>query len=161
MRMFSGALAVPFLVLGACKDTSCDADVPPEITLGQGASSAFEPFEDGQDIALTIAPQGGMGISVRALTRGVTTDNLIDLQLITEIDGEQTGFFETNGILPCQEDGYGLLWGQVVGFNPEEFPDVDALLALDGEQVDVIVIATDEQDRTAEGRATVTLRVSR
>ncbi len=161
MRLFSGVLLTSSLLFAACKRTSCDADVEPEIVLGQGASSAFEPFEDGAEIALTIAPQGGMGVSVRALTRGLSTDELVDLELITEIDGEQTGFFATTAIFTCQDDGHGLLWGQVVGFNPDEFPDLDSLIALDGELVELVVVATDEQGRSAEGRATISLRVSR
>jgi hypothetical protein len=161
MRTLTAVLATTSLLFAACKQQSCDDDVPAELILGQGASSAFEPLEDGAEVALSIAPQGGMGVSVRALSRGLATDEVLDVQLITRIDGEQTGLFETNAILTCQEDGHGLLWGQVVGFDRDEFPDLDSLIALDGELVDLVVIATDSQDRTAEGSATITLRVAR
>ena len=155
------ALLLVSPLLTGCPGRACESDATPEIILGQGASSAFEPFADGQEVPLTFAPQGGMGISVRALTTGLSTEQDVELILSTEIGGEQTGLFETTGIFTCQEDGHGLLWGQVVGFDADLYPDIDDLLTLDGERVDVVITATDDRGRTAEGRATITLMVSR
>ncbi len=161
LRRSLALMALASVGLTGCPNKSCEDDADPEIILGQGASSAFLPFEDGEAVPLSVAPQGGMGINIRARTRGLTTEELVSLELLTEIDGEETGRFETTGIFTCQDDGFGLLWGQVVGFDPAEYPDVDALLELDGQLVDVVVIARDVDGTEVEGRATVTLEVAR
>ena len=158
-------LLIALLTLACTKEPSDDSD--PEasgcngggtksVTIGQGSGSAFYPIETGAGVGLDIAPQGGFGVSVRAETTGLKADDLVDVNLITEIAGEQTGEFLNEGVqLYCQESGHGLLWGVVVGFDPEVFATNDDLLELNGEEVDLILEITDSRSKTATGRITV------
>ncbi len=138
----------------ACGDSGAKS-----VTIGQGAGDAFYPLETGAGVGLDIAPQGGFGVSVRALTTGLKTNDLVDVNLITEIAGEQTGEFLNEGVqLYCQEDyGRGMLWGVVVGFDPDVFATNDDLLELNGEEVTLILEVTDSRGKTATGNVTVTI----
>ena len=53
----------------------------------------------------------------------------------------------------------GLLWGVVVGFDPEIYSSNDDLLSLDGEVVDLVVTATDTTGNSATGTTPVTINV--
>ncbi len=114
-------------------------------------------------VTLDVAPQGGYGVSIRAKTTGLVTEDLggtIDVLLETELDGTQAGSFLNQGTnLYCQADGTGLLWGVVVGFDSDIFPDPDALIALDGEEVTLIVGAEDAHGDNAQGEVVVIVEV--
>ncbi len=140
-------------------DAACDPTEPLSVTLGTGAASEFYPIQDGDPATLDVAPQGGFGVSIRAITTGLRTDDVVDVNLITEIDGANTGEFLSEGMkLYCQESGEGMVWGAVVGFDPQTFPSNDSLLAIDGESVDLVVEVTDADGDTATGRVTVTIQ---
>ena len=146
------------------KPSDTDDNVPCEgsdtvsVQLGTGASSDFYPLEPHDSVTLDAAPQGGFGVSIRALTTGLKADDVVDVLLKSEIGGAQTGEFLSEGVqLFCQEDGHGMVWGVVVGFDPDIFPDPDALLAIDGETADLIVEITDANNETASATVPVTI----
>ncbi|MCO4745851.1 MAG: hypothetical protein KC912_13740 [Proteobacteria bacterium] len=151
--------ALLFLLAGCLGEETCEPSGTPGLVLGQGAGSEFVPFTEGQGVSLDVAPQGGFGVSVRASTEGVLVGS-VDVLLDTEIDGENVGTFLSTGVpLYCQDDGTGLLWGVVVGFDSSVYSTNDDLLALNGQEVDLVVTATDEEGTAAVGRATVTIEV--
>lgn len=139
---------------------SCDGIGTPSVTIGTGAGADFYPLEDGDSVGLDVAPQGGFGVSVRALTTGLKSNDRVDANLITEIDGVQSGQFLNEGMqLYCQEDGTGLLWGVVVGFDGELFATNDDLLALNGQEAVLVIQITDADGETSEGRVTTQIEV--
>lgn len=138
----------------------CDPDASPSLIIGQGTGSEFTALEEGQSVGLDVAPQGGYGVSVRAKTTGLSTDGTVDVLLETAINDVESGSFVNEGTnLYCQEDGTGLLWGVVVGFDPDTFPTPDDLIALDGNEALLIVEATDEDGNIASGEVMVTIEV--
>ena len=166
---------LPVLLLTACPPAEEDkptADPDPEIScepedhdapglvIGTGQGGEFSPLEEGEPVTLDVAPQGGYGVSVRAKTSGLNTDDPVEVLLETELEGEESGSFINQGTnLYCQDDGTGLLWGVVVGFDQDVFPTPDALIALDGEEALLIVEATDVDGRSARGEVIVTIEV--
>lgn len=150
---------VLLLLTGCPGEEDCLSDEDPALVLGQGAGSEFSPFESGDGVTLDVAPQGGFGVSVRASTVGVLVGN-VDVLLEVELDGANVGSFLSRGVpLFCQEDGTGLLWGVVVGFDRNVYSSNDDLLALNDEVVDLVVTVTDQEGTSAEGRASVTIEV--
>jgi hypothetical protein len=140
----------------------CWADVPPEVAIGQGQGAEFSPLGTGATVGLDVAPQGGFGISVRLQTAGLLADDIVDVLLVTELDGEQSGSFLNEGsTLYCQEDGSGLLWGVVVGFDPDVFSSNDDLLALSGQTATLRVTVYDAEGREATGVVDVKIEVGR
>ena len=134
----------------------CDPETAPSLVIGQGAGSAFFVLEESAAVGLDVAPQGGFGVSVRASTSGLMADNVVDVLLEVEHDGENVGSFINEGTnLYCQDDGTGLLWGVVVGFDGDLYPSNDDLLSFDGERVVLVVAATDVEGDTAVGRVLV------
>ncbi len=141
-------------------EISCDPEAAPSLVIGQGQGSAFTPLVEGASVTLDVAPQGGYGVSIRAKTTGLLTDDAVDVLLETEIEGELSGSFVNQGTnLYCQDDNTGLLWGVVVGFDSASFPDPDALIALDGEQATLIVEATDVDGDSARAEVVVIIEV--
>jgi hypothetical protein len=131
-----------------------------KVTIGTGAGSEFYVIEDGDTVGLDVAPQGGFGVSVRAMTTGLKADDIVDVNLVTEIDGVQSGQFLSEGVqLYCQEDGTGLLWGVVVGFDADLFATNDDLLALNGQEAVLIVEITDANGETYGGQVTTIVEV--
>ena len=140
----------------------CLGSDDPSLTLGQGQGDAFEVIEEGSVVGLDVAPQGGFGVSVRARTTGLVADDLVDVLLVTKLDGELSGsFLNENTQLLCQDDGAGLLWGVVVGFDPDTFASNDDLLALNGQVATLVVTATDSEGDAAVGTVNVQLEVGR
>ena len=138
----------------------CAGEGDVSVVLGTGAGSEFTPIEDGDVAGLDVAPQGGFGVSVRARTTGLQADAAVAVLLDTEIDGQNVGSFLNEEVqLYCQEDGTGLLWGVVVGFDPSTYSSNDDLLALDGEIVDLVVTVTDGRGESGVGRNTVEIAV--
>lgn len=167
---------LPMLLLTACPsdpNKPDSGDEPPSpvscapddhdtlsLQIGTGQGSQFTPLEEGASVTLDVAPQGGYGVSVRAKTTGLNTDDAVDVLLETALNGEESGSFVNEGTnLYCQDDGTGLLWGVVVGFDPDTFPTTDDLLALDGEEALLIVEATDVDGRSARSELMVTVEV--
>ena len=59
----------------------------------------------------------------------------------------------------CQDDGTGLIWGVVVGVDPEIYDTNEDLLSLNGEAVELLVEATDSEGRQASGTVDVIITV--
>jgi len=138
----------------------CEGDGEPSVQLGIGAGSEFVPIENGMKVGLDVAPQGGFGVSVRAKTTGLRADASVSVLLEPYIEEELSGTFLNEAVqLYCQDDGSGLLWGVVVGFDEDTFPTTDALLELNGELVDLLVVVTDSNGTVGEGLATVEIEV--
>ncbi|MGB0638593.1 MAG: hypothetical protein ACPGTU_04625 [Myxococcota bacterium] len=140
---------------------SCDGGGTTSVEIGTGAGAEFNPLSDGDTVSLVVAPQGGFGVSVRAQTSGLKADDLVDVLLVTEIDGVQSGEYLNESVqLYCQEDsGNGLLWGVVVGFDPDTFASNDDLLALNGVAVDLVVTVYDANGGEETGRVTTIVEV--
>ncbi len=138
----------------------CAGEGSSSVVIGQGVGSDFYPFEGGETVGLSVAPQGGFGVEVRAATTGLTADDDVPVLLVTEIDGVEVGSFLNESVqLYCQDDGTGLLWGVVVGFDPAVYSTNDDLLSLEGQEVDLVVTITDDRGVEGVGRASVIISV--
>ena len=159
---------IPLVILVGCPgptdDTgdpvTCDEDEDATLTLGHGSGETFVPFVGDEVVGLDAAPQGGVGVTIRAKTTGLSTEEPIELQMDVYLDTDLAGSFTIESIvLYCQEDGTGLVWGAVVGFDPDEYSSNDDLLALNGQTGSLEVTATDQHGTTAVGTADVILQV--
>lgn len=129
----------------------------PTLTIGYGVAGDFIPYVDGEVVSMTTAPQGGFGVPIRASTDGLFcgTDSQpnapFSALLESRIDGEvSASFLNDTAVLYCQEDGTGLVWDLVVGFDSQEYNDVDALVSLHGQEVELYVVGTDYEGASAE-----------
>ncbi len=153
------------LIITACTGPAADTGADcgsgdPALVIGSGVGDVFTPYEDGAVVGLSVAPQGGFGVAVRASTTGLVTDDVVDVLLETRIDGALVGSFLNEQVtLYCQDDGSGLLWGVVVGFDPAVYATNDDLLALDGQEVELVVTAMDTAGAAATGTAAVIIDV--
>ena len=138
---------------------SCTSTADANLTIGYGVGEDFTAYDAEAVVGLSVAPQGGFGVAVRASTSGLAAGE-VSVLLETEIDGVPTGSFLNESVtLYCQDDGSGLLWGVVVGFDPDTYGSNDDLLSLDGEVVDLVVTATDTKGNSATGITPVTISV--
>mgnify|MGYP000480294305 CR=1 FL=1 len=131
------------------------------ILLGDGVGGAFAEFEDGQEVGLSVAPQGGFGVAVLVRTDGLaaSVDSKADVRLAVEMDGDLVGdFLLEDAALLCQDEG-GLISGVVVGFDPDVFSSNDDLVALDGEEVILDVTVTGANGDEANVRKPVVISV--
>ena len=142
-------------------DGPCAPHDAPTAAIGRGAGGAFLELADGEDVPLSVAPQGGFGVSVVIRTDGLRAE---DYSFVTatqrvmlgdELIGEFTLYQQP---LLCADDG-GRLAGVVVGFDPSRYGSNDALVALDGALVDLELDITDDEGGVAEARKPVTIRV--
>jgi len=122
----------------------------PTLTIGHGLAGDFIPYSEGEVVTLATAPQGGFGVPVRAQTTGLHcgTDDQpnapIQVWLDTYIDGEvSASFLNETAVIYCQDDGTGLVWDLVVGFDQEAYSTVDELISLHGQEVELWVEAID------------------
>jgi len=138
----------------------CAGEGASSVALGTGAGEEFIPFADGDVVGMVSAPQGGFGVDVRASTTGLVADDAVRVLLETVIDGEVNGSFLNESVqLYCQDDGSGLLWGVVVGFDSSKYKTNDDLLELDGQVVDLVVTVTDVVGNSESGVSTVEIAV--
>ncbi len=151
------------LLLAGCPPSPCATSDSPLVQLGSGVGGAFSAYEDGQNVTLDIAPQGGFGVTTVILTHGLNADEeeLADVQLDVEIDGVESGsFLAENNRLQCRSDGEGgQISGVVVGFDPEVYQSNDDLLSLNGQEVDLDVTVFDSQGNVANVLQRVTVVV--
>jgi hypothetical protein len=162
-------------LLGACTDKGndsgselCPLSGEPSLTIGYGVGDQFTAYETGAEVGLESAPQGGWGVGVRARTTGIaasagSTPHATSAVLLdTYLDGDLAGSFLNETVeVYCQDDGTGLIWGVVVGFDPVTFDTNEALLNLHGEEVELWVEATDAEGRVATGIVDVIITVGR
>lgn len=143
----------------------CQASEAPEVFLGRGVGGAFVPIQDGDELGLTAAPQGGFGVSVLVGTRGMQAgvDQVASATLTASSAAVETSSatFTLYAALECKTDGpdgaQGVIYGVVVGF-ASSLSNSD-LLAMNGQPADLVVEVTDSAGHTASVTQTVTLVV--
>lgn len=138
----------------------CSPSDAPVVVLGQGVGGAFEPFADGEEVPLAVAPQGGFGVAVVVQTEGLLAgdETTATVRLAVEIEGSSAGEFELEDPLLCQADGSGgRIFGQVVGLDPDVYSTNDDLVALHGQAAVLDVTITDEEGNVGEARQMVTI----
>ena len=170
------SILISFFVLQlACADKGndsgsalCPVTGEPSLTIGYGVGDQFTAYESGAEVGLESAPQGGWGVGVRARTTGIssaagdTPHASSAILLNTYLGGEEAGSFLNETVeVYCQDDGTGLVWGVVVGFDPEIYDTNEDLLSLNGEEVELLVEATDSEGRVATGTVDVIITVGR
>lgn len=174
--MLFSALSLLVLACQESKDNGEDTGLSPadrcgeqaalSLEIGQGTGAEFWPYASGAEVGLAPAPQGGFGVWIRAKTSGIlaavgdvphaTTAVLLE----TLIDGVVVGSFLNETVeVYCQPDGMGLLWDVAVGFDPEDYATNDDLIALNGQEVQLLVEATDATGLTASGTVDVVIAV--
>jgi hypothetical protein len=153
---------------GPSPEELCEGVGEPGLVIGFGVGEDFRPYEEGSVVGLDVAPQGGFGVPVRARTSGIRTVDgdlphaTSSVLLDTYIDGDLAGSFLNETVeVYCQDDGSGLIWGVVVGFDPETYATNEDLLQLNGQEVMLLVRAIDPEGRIAEGTVDVVISVGR
>ena len=147
-----------FVACNYTPEELCAGKGPTSLELGGGESEGFEAFQPGDDAEIMVPPQGGYGLRLRARTLGLVTNNVLDLEMETEVDGELIGEFTAEEIFVyCQDDGSGLLWGTATPIDEAIFPSEEDLVVLDGAEAIMRVTATDVQGDSASSEATVTM----
>ena len=143
----------------------CAPTGEPTLVVGTGLAGDFYPFESGQTVGLTSAPQGGFGVGVRAKVSGLVVDEgdgnaPLPVVLETELDGTLSDTFTNTGATAyCQDDGSGLVWDLVVGFDRETYQGADDLFGLQGAQATLRIQAIDVEGVTATGEVDVVIEV--
>jgi len=156
---------LPLLLVLGCNpeltvEELCAGEGPSSVELGTGAGDSFFPLADGEAVGLVIAPQGGLGVSVRVRTTGLQSDATVTAQLDSELGGSTSATFTNDGVhLFCQDDGSGLFVDQAVGFDAELYADLDDQFELDGETATLIVEITDGRGVTERAMVDVMLEV--
>jgi len=162
------ALALPCTLLGlGCEGEEpaadpCQSSSDAEVVLGKGVGGAFTPYEDGEEVGLDVAPQGGFGVTVVIKTEGLAAGDgaMADILMDIEIGGVNDGsFLLEQAALLCTADVGGRFDGAVVGFDANKYSTFDDLLDLDGQAVELVVTVTDTEGREAIVRQAVTLNV--
>lgn len=141
----------------------CTTWAAPAVEIGKGVGGAFVAYEPNAEVGLTVAPQGGFGVTVLASTQGLVAGDgkLADVLLETLIDDVVSGtFLLEDAPFYCNSDGSGgFLSGVVVGFSSSTYSTNDSLLSLNGQVVDLHVGVTDEVGGYAEVYLPVTIVV--
>ena len=140
----------------------CRGEGEPEAFLGRGVGGAFEPLAEGASIGLSVAPQGGFGVSVLIGTRGLQAgpSEIVSAELtaVSEAVEGSEATFVLEAALQCQTEGdHGVVYGVVVGFSSSL--SNDDLLAMNGADAYLTVSVADALGRSAEVTQTVTLVV--
>lgn len=153
---------------GSSLDPRCEGGGDSSLEIGFGSGAEFWSYEDGASVGLAPAPQGGYGVFVRAKTQGIRSAEgevphaTSAVLLETYIDDELVGSFLNETVeVYCQEDGTGLLWDVAVGFDPEKYSTNDDLIGLDGQEVRLLVEATDRDGQRAVGTVDVIIDVGK
>lgn len=131
----------------------CHSGDAPEVFLGKGVGGAFELLEQGAQVGLTSAPQGGQGVSVLLGTRGIEVGTDLQVTVTAESSAVDNSFAEFTLVaaLECKSDGpdgpQGVVYGVVVGFN-SSLGNSD-LLAMNGAEATLTATITDVNGATA------------
>ncbi len=150
-----------FLILiSACELTPeqlCAGRGPVSLELGPRDTEDFEAFSEGDAAELMEPPQGGLGLAWRGRSLGLVGNDLVDLEMETEIDGDVVGdFVAEDWLIYCQDDGASLIWGTATPVDEELFPDSGVL---DGVEAILRVRATDVEGDVAEAEVGVVIEV--
>jgi hypothetical protein len=160
-------LAAPLCVALACDpnppqpDGPCQPNDAPSAELGRGVGGEFVELSEGADVPIAVAPQGGFGVnvSVRSVGLRAADYSFVTADLETRLAGESIGQYTLHQQpLLCAADG-GRLTGVVVGFDPDRYKSDDALVALEGQTVELQVNLTDDTGATARASQSVVVHV--
>lgn len=135
----------------------CDANATAALRIGHSLFGEFAEYATHEEATLVAAPQGGFGVAIYIETEGLVTDAEVQLTLDVLYQGELYGSFFSEQQLFCQENGYGMLWDVVVGFDAEQFPTTDDLLAFNGEVVSLQVSAVDKAGTSTSTNVDLTI----
>jgi hypothetical protein len=137
--------------------TSTTGDVcgvgPATVQLGGGGPAAFDPFEDGEMVALTEGPDGGWGVRIEMLTVGLNTTKSVTVVVDLTVEGGSTETLIGQLSLQCQESGHG--WTSAFAALHDDYqtnPD-----ALSGQNGTIEAVVTDSRGETASHRVTMEL----
>lgn len=145
--------------------SACESSGTPEVFLGRGVGGAFNYLEEGAQLGLSAAPQGGFGVSVLVGTRGLQAgdEQVVSADLTADTDAVENAAatFTLEAALDCKTDGpdgpQGVIYGVVVGFS-SALSNSD-LLAMNGQPATLTVTVTDALGATASVTQTVNLVV--
>lgn len=127
--LFLAAAVLAPSLLTACDDP-CLSQPDPTVEIGRlvGAAS-FEPFEDGDEVQLGFAPQGGEGVAATLRTTGMSAHETmiifprsVSTQLVVE-GTDEAGAVEEMGDFPlspsiyCVDNEYGLVTNVIFGLD--------------------------------------------
>ena len=144
---------------------NCESSDDPEVFLGRGVGGAFESLEEGAQVGLSVAPQGGFGVSVLVGTRGLQAGEgevvEADLTAVSSAVEGSEATFSLDAVLHCMDDGpdgvQGVIYGVVVGFSSSL--NNDQLLAMNGQPATLTVVVRDAAGVEASVDQEVTLIV--
>lgn len=154
------------LFLSACEDP-CAAGPAPTVQIGKLVGTAsFEPLEDGEEVPMGFAPQGGMGVVTTLRTTDLSAHETMvifprSVQTHLLVDGvdeggaaEVLGDFELSRAVYCVDNSFGLVTDVIFGFDPQynETPGV-----LDGRTVTLRVEVEDEEGTQASDEVDVVI----
>jgi len=142
----------------------CESSDMPSAVLGNGVGGAFAAFSDNAEVSLSVAPQGGFGVSVIVRTVGLAagaTSQLGSVQLNVEDQGVVIGeFLQENQPIACR----GIVAGGevrnvVVGFDPETYNSPEEIATLNNRIFTLAVTVKDAVGGSAVVRTPVTIVV--
>lgn len=157
------AVFTPSLLTGC--DDPCLTQPDPTVEIGRlvGAAS-FEPFEDGDQVQLGFAPQGGSGVVATLRTLGMSAHETmiifprsVETQLVVE-GTDEAGAAEVMGNFPlepsiyCVDNEYGLVTNAIFGLDPERYSSPESVA---GRAVTLTVGVKDENDARASASVDV------
>ena len=138
----------------------CTTEVEAGAFLGKGVGGAFVPFEDQESVSIMVAPQGGFGIGVVMRTEGLLAGSMrfAEVQMLVKINGMNEGRYKTEMGISCGELG-GRIDNSVFPLDPNKYETNDDLLALDGQEAELLVEITDAEGNSTSTSQFVTIRV--
>lgn len=155
--LFLLAVLGPWLWAG-CEDP-CASGPEPTVEIGRLVGTAgFEPLDNGEEVTLGFAPQGGSGVMTALRTTGLSAhENMIifprSVSTHLVVDGvdengnaDVLGDFTLSPSVYCVDNSFGLVTNVIFGLDPERFQMPESVA---GRQVTLNVEAEDENSARA------------
>lgn len=148
-------------------DDPCAAGPAPTVEIGRLVGTAsFEPLEEGEEVPMGFAPQGGMGVVTALRTTHLSAHETMIIfprsvhahLLVDGVDeagaAEVLGDFTLDPGVYCVDNSFGLVTDAIFGFDPvyNETPGV-----LDGRTVTLTVEVEDDQGTKATDEVDVVI----
>ncbi|MBI1945298.1 MAG: hypothetical protein HYS27_06365 [Deltaproteobacteria bacterium] len=165
LRPFAVGVGMFGLAINAGCDDPCLTQPSPTVEIGRLVGAAgFEPFEDGDEVQLGFAPQGGSGVFATLRTMGMSAHEqmiifprTVTTQLVIEgVDGsgavEVMGDFQLTPSIYCVDNAFGLVTNAVFGVDPALYDSEESVA---GRAVTLKVDVEDENGARASASADV------